>query len=166
MLDTASLQNKIKEWLTTDVLSFSEIKNDYADFQFALSNAFGLGFVIDIAKPKNKSILAFAMQLLNPPQIQQGFSSLNAIEKMKLLEGLKRELLKIGVEYNIADDMKVVTIINHLYVEDITHTLFMESLKLVRNASLIVMSTLSEKFTLGISSMPPHSHSELNSPYG
>lgn len=165
-MDITDLQNKIKGWLSTDVLPFSEIKNNYADFQLVLSNAFGLGFVIDIAKPKNKEILAFAMQLINPPQIQQGFSSLNGVEKMKLSEGLKRDLLKLGVDYNISDDMKVVTIVYHLYVEDMTHTLFMESLKLVRNASLIVISTLSEKFTSGTASMPPHSHSELNSPYG
>lgn len=166
MLDIASLKSKIKEWLMVDSLPFSEIKNDYADFQFVLSNAFGLGFVIDIAKPKNKPILAFAMQLLNPTKIQQGFVLLSDVDKMKLLEGLKRDLLKLGVDYNVSNDMKVVTIINHLYVEDITHTLFMESLKIVRNASLIVISTLSEKFTSGIASMPPHSHSELNSPYG
>lgn len=166
MLDAKDLKNKLKDWLMTDGLPVSEAKNDYADFQFILSNAFGLGFVIDIAKPKNKPILAFAMQLLNPPQIQQGFSSLGDIEKTKLLEGLKRELLKLGVDYNISDDMKVVTIINHLYVEDISHTLFMESLKLVRNASLIVISTLSEQFASGTASIPPHSHSELNSPYG
>lgn len=167
MLDTTALQNRIKDWLMIDGLPFSEAKNDYADFQFVLSNAFGLGFIIDIAKPKNKQILAFAIQLINPPQILQGFSSLDGgVEKMKILEGLKRELLKLGVDYIISDDMKDVTIIYHLYVEDITHTLFMESLKLVRNASLIVISTLSERFATGTASIPPHSHSELSSPYG
>ena len=166
MSEVSDLKTKIKEWLTVDALPFTETKNNYADFQYVLSNAFGVGFVIDIAKPKNKPILAFAMQLKNPPQMEQGFSSLDEVEKMKLLEGLKRELLKLGVDYDISDDMKVVTIIYHQYIEDITHTLFMESLKLVRNASLIVISILSERFTSGIASMPPHSHSELNSPYG
>lgn len=165
-MDIADLKNKIKSWLEADSLPYSEIKNDYSDFQFVLSNAFRLGFVIDIAKPKNKMVLAFAMQLLTPPQVHQEFAALGDVEKMKLLEGLKRELLKIGVDYNISDDLKVVTIIHHLYLEDITHTLFIESLKLVRNASLIVISTLSEKFTSGVASIPAHSHSELNSPYG
>lgn len=166
MLDATELKNKIREWLTTDGLPFSEAKNDYADFQFVLSNAFGLGFVIDIAKPKNKQILAFAMQLISPPQILQVFSSLEHVERMKILEGFKRELLKIGVDYVISDDMKDVTIIYHLYIEDITHTLFMGALKLVRNASLIIISTLSEQFASGTASIPPHSHSELSSPYG
>lgn len=166
MLEVSELKNKIKDWLLVDALPSTEIKNNYSDFQFVLSNAFGLGFVIDIAKPKNKPIIAFAMQLRNPPQIEQGFSSLNAVEKMKLLEGLKRELLKLGVDYDMSDDMKVVTIIDHRYIEDITHTLFIESLKLVRNASLIVISILSEQFTSGVASMPSHSHSALSSPYG
>lgn len=164
--NATDLENKIKDWLMTDTLPFTEAKNEYADFQFVLSNAFGLDFVIDIAKPKNKPILAFAMQLINPSQIFQAFSSLDGVEKMKILEGLKRELLKMGVDYNISDDMKVVTIIYYLYLEDITHTLFIQSLKLVRNASLIVISTLSERFASGIASIPPHSHSELSSPYG
>jgi hypothetical protein len=166
MLNVTELKNKIKDWLRTDVLPFSEAKNDYADFQFVLSNAFGLGFVIDIAKPKNKQILAFAMKLISPPQILQEFSSLDEVEKMKILEGYKRELLKMGVDFVISDDMKDLTIIYHLYIEDITHTLFMGSLKLVRNASLIIISTLSERFASGTSSIPPHSHSELSSPYG
>ncbi len=166
MLDITDLKNKIKEWLTTDGLPFSETKNDYADFQFILSNAFGLGFVIDIAKPKNKQILAFAMRLISPPQILQAFSSLDDVEKMKILEGYKRELLKMGVDFVISDDIKDVTIIYHLYIEDITHTLFMGALKLVRNASLIIISTLSERFATGTASIPPHSHSELSSPYG
>lgn len=166
MSNVTELKNKIKDWLMTDALPITEAKNDYADFQFVLSNAFGLGFVIDIAKPKNKQILAFAMQLISPPQILQAFSLLDDVEKMKILEGFKRELLKMGVDYVISDDMKHVTIIYHLYIEDITHTLFMGSLKLVRNASLIVISTLAERFASGISSIPPHSHSALSSPYG
>ena len=84
LLDVTDLENKIKDWLRTDALPFTEAKNDYADFQFVLSNAFGLGFVIDIAKPKNKQILAFAMRLISPPQILQAFSSLDDVEKMKI----------------------------------------------------------------------------------
>lgn len=166
MSEIEDLKNKVKRWLTSDGLPFTEAKNEYADFQFVLSNAFGVGFIIDIAKPRNKPIFAFAMMLNNPPEIQQGFSSLGDVAQVKVMEGLKRDLLKFGVDYSISEDMKTVTIINYLYLEDMTHTLFMASLKLVRNAALFVISTLSEKFTSGSASIPPHSHSELSSPYG
>lgn len=166
MSEIEELKDKIKKWLVSDNLVFSEAKNNQADFQFVLSNAFGLGFVIDIAKPKDKPMLAIAMRLLNPPQVQQGYSALNVVEKLKVIEGLKRDLLKFGIDYNISDNIGTVTIINYLYTDDMTHTLFMDSLKRVRNSALFVISTLAEKFTSGVPSIPPHSHSDLRSPYG
>lgn len=166
MSEIEKLKNDIKVWLTEDDLKASEGTAKFTDFQLILSNAFGLGLEIDIAKIKTKSIIVFGTRLRNPPTIQQGFIPLAEAEKIKTLEELKRDLIKLGVEYNISDKFSEVTIIKELYMQDITRTSFMESLKLVRNAAIFVISILSEKLATEQTATPPHSHSTLPSPYG
>ncbi|HJT10233.1 MAG TPA: DUF2299 family protein [Candidatus Nitrosotalea sp.] len=166
MSDIQSLKNRIRDWLVEDEIEAVEILNDYSDFQFTLSNAFGLGFTINVAKPKQKSVLQIVTKLSHPPEIQKSMSSLDDEEKLELFESLKVELLKIGVDYEISDNLDSITFVKFVYLNDMTRTLFMESLKMVRNATLLVISLLSRRFTTGYQSTPPHTHLHVSSPYG
>src|SRR5574340_622530 len=116
MFEIEKLKNDIKVWLSEDGLKASEVTVKFTDFQLMLSNAFGLGLEIDIAKLKARPIIVFGTRLRNPPPIQQGFVSLADAEKIKILEELKRDLIKLGVEYNISDKFSEVTIGKEIYM--------------------------------------------------
>lgn len=160
------LKNDIKAWLVEDEVKVYDVPTKFTDFHLLLSNAFGLGLEIDISKLKNKSIIVFGVRLRNPPTIQEGFTLLSEEEKIKALEELKRDLLKLGVEYNISAEFSEVTIVKEIYIQDMTRTSFMESLKVIRNAAIFLISILSEKLAVKQVATPPHSHSDLPSPYG
>jgi len=166
MFESENLKSEIIGWLTEDDVKAAEITIGSSDFQLVLSNAFGLGLEIDIAKPKGKSIIVFGTKLQNPPAVQQGFMSIDDMEKIRTIEALKRDLIKLGVEYSISDNFSTVMIVKELYLQDLTRTVFMESLKLVRNAAIFVISILSEKLATEQTATPPHSHADLTSPYG
>ena len=166
MFESENLKSEIIGWLTEDDVKAAEITIGSSDFQLVLSNAFGLGLEIDIAKPKGKSIIVFGTKLQNPPAVQQGFMSIDDMEKIRTIEALKRDLINLGVEYSISDNFSTVMIVKELYLQDLTRTVFMESLKLVRNAAIFVISILSEKLATEQTATPPHSHADLTSPYG
>lgn len=166
MLNIEELKTKIKSWLEEEGIKISEVTNQSSDFQIVLDNVFGLGLVIETTKPKNKSFLINGIKIHNTPEIQKGFSLLNTLEKFEFLEYLKRELLSQGVDFNLSKKMDDLTIASFVYLEDLTRTLFMNSIKSIRNSATIVISILLEKFSLSESPTPHHSHSHLISPYG
>lgn len=153
-------------WFALDHIETSEVKNTLADFQLVLKNVFGLGFTINIAKPKDNSILQIVMKLASPKVIQNGFASLTMEEKLQHVDELKMELLKLDVDYEISTNLESVMIADIVYLEDMTRTTFMDALRSVRNGALVTISFLSRKFNPGYESTPPHTHLDVSSPYG
>ncbi|SRR5579875_431259 len=166
MTQIEKLKNDINTWLTEDEIGASELAAKYTDFHLRLSNAFGLGLQVDISKLTGKSIIVFGSKLHNSAPIQQAFISLSETEKIKIPEELKRDLIRLGVEYSISGDFSDIIIVKEIYIQDLTRTSFMESLKMVRNACIFVTSIMSERLAIRQIATPPHSHSELPSPYG
>ncbi|HET7336602.1 MAG TPA: DUF2299 family protein [Candidatus Nitrosotalea sp.] len=159
-------KEKIKMWFALDHIETSEVENTLADFQLVLKNVFGLGFTINIAKPKDNSILQIMMKLASPKVIQNGFASLTMEEKLQHVDELKMELLKLDVDYEISANLESVMIADIVYLEDMTRTTFMDALRSVRNGALVTISFLSRKFNPGYESTPPHTHLDVSSPYG
>lgn len=159
-------KEKIKMWFALDHIETSEVENTLADFQLVLKNVFGLGFTINIAKPKDNSILQIVMKLASPKVIQNGFASLTMEEKLQHVDELKMELLKLDVDYEISANLESVMIADIVYLEDMTRTTFMDALRSVRNGALVTISFLSRKFNPGYESTPPHTHLDVSSPYG
>lgn len=166
MFDISSLKNKIHDWLAEDEIESKEISNDYADFQLTLQNAFGLGFTIDVAKPKKKSILQIVTKLVHPGEIQKAMNALDDEEKLELFETLKRELLKLGIDYEISSQLDSITFAKFVCLDDMTRTLFTDSLRNVRNAVLLVISLLAGRLSTVYQSLPLHTHLHVSSPYG
>ena len=166
MLDGLKLKNKISSWLEEEDIKISEVKNSLSEFQLVLENAFGLELVIDIAKPKDKSFIINAMKIKYPIPMRESFSSLSSIQKFKFLEMIKRNLLKLNVDFSISSEMNHLDIVNYVYLEDLTRTAFMNSLKSIRNAATITISLLIEEFSLIRTPTPHHTHSNMISPYG
>lgn len=166
MFDLTKLKNKISTWIKEEDIKISEVKTTLSDFQLVLENAFGLNLVIDIAKPKNKSFLVTAIKIIYPEEMQKSFSLLTDIEKFKFLEKIKRNLLEQNVDFNLSKKMDHIDIVDYVYLEDLTRTNFMKSIKSVRNAATITVSTLIQEFSLIHNPTPHHTHSNLISPYG
>lgn len=166
MFDEMNLKSKISSWLEEEDINISEVVNPQSEFQLILENAFGLGLVIDIAKPKNKSFLINAMKIKYPSQMKESFSLLSPIQKFKFLEMIKRNLLELNVDFTISSEMDHLDIVNYVYLEDLTRTVFMNSLKSIRNAGTITISLLTEEFSLIRTPTPHHTHSNMISPYG
>ena len=166
MSDMGDVKGKVFSWLQEEEIEISEVKNPLSDFQLTLKNAFGMDLVIDIVKPKDKSFIINAIKINYPAQMQKSFSSLTNIEQFKFLEKIKRNLLEQNVDFNISKDMDHLDIVNYVYLEDLTRTIFMKSIKSIRNAATITISTLIQEFSLIHTPTPHHTHSNLISPYG
>lgn len=106
------------------------------------------------------------MDLENTKAVQESFATLTDEEKLQTVEALKMELLKLGVDYEMSTNLDFVTLADMVYLEDMTRTTFMGSLRAVRNAALMTISILSRRFNLGYESTPPHTHLDVSSPYG
>lgn len=146
MSTDADLKLKIRRWLEEEGVIVKEIEHRESDFRFVLNNAFGIGLIIDITKPKGKSFLVNGTEIKNSTEIQQKFSGLTEIEKFEFLELLKRDLLTQGIDFGLANGIEYITITHTLYIEDLSRTLFMDSVKSVRNATTFAISTLIEEF--------------------
>ena len=154
------LRDKIINWLKHESfqVDIKEVQN--TDFQLLITDAYGLGFKIDIVKLKGKDIIGIAMGLLQPEEVKTRFMTLDEKEKARFIGGLHRELLKMNVDHNIKHDLSHIRIIEKVYTEDITRTSFMSSLQKVRDSALFTISTMTQKF----SPEAPHSTSTPNNP--
>ena len=166
MFDAIKLKNTILSWIEEEDIKTLEVINPSSDFQLVLENAFGLGLAIDIAKPKNKSFIINAIKIKYPTEMQKSFLLLTEIEKFKFLEMIKRTLLVQDVDFTLSANMDYLDIVKYVYLEDLTRTIFMKSIKSIRNAATITISTLIEEFSLIATPTPHHTHSNLISPYG
>jgi len=166
MYEGIHFKDKICSWLVEEDIKISEVTNPLSDFQLTLKNAFGLNLVIDIAKPKEKSFIIIAIKIKYPQEMQTFFSSLTNIEKFEFLEKAKRILLEQNVDFTMSENLDYLDIVNYVYLEDFSRTIFMNSIKSIRNASIITISTLIEEFSLVNNPTPHHTHSNLISPYG
>ena len=168
MAENQNMQDKVNNWLLDEGLTVSKKDDNTADFHLVVSNAYGLGFFIDIVKPKNKLFLVIAMGIPIPPEIKQPYVSLDQKEKTRFIGGLQRELLKFGVEHRIQPDKLQpdgIVITDSVYDEDMTRTLFMTSVRKVKYASLFVVWSLSQKFLPEADSSPSNTPSPSNVPY-
>lgn len=144
-----SVENKIMTWLFDEELAVTKKDDDKSEFHIVISNAYGLGFFIDIVKPKNKPVLLIAMTIGNTPEFIQSFLTIKEKERIRIIGGIQRELLKFGVEHNVqpnASRPERISITDILYPEDITRTSFMGSIRRVKLASLYTIWSLNQKF--------------------
>ena len=149
MTSDNSIENKITGWLFDEELAVTKKDDDKSEFHIVVSNAYGLGFFIDIMKPKNKPFLVIAMTIGNSPQFMQSFLSIKEKEGIRIIGGIQRELLKFGVEHTVqpsASQPERISITDILYLEDVTRTSFMGSIRRVKLASLYTIWSLHQKF--------------------
>ena len=165
------LKDRIRSWLEEEGFSVSEKNEDIADFHLVISNLYNQGTYADIVKMKNKSLIIIGSALQNPPEFLQLFASISEQERSNFVGSIQRELLKFRVDHELHPNRIIpekMIIRDSVYEEDLSRTNFMECLKRVKFASLFLLWSISNKFSIEATKSLPQYHSTTNSqpPYG
>ena len=167
MSENEILKDKLVNWLQDEGFQVSlRASQPNADFSLRIDNAFGIGYIVNVFKHTGKSILTTVITLLQPPEVQELFASIDEKERLRFIEGLKRELLKIGADFNIPYDIGRIAILRVLYVEDLTRTSFIDGIRKVRDGAIFIVSSLSQKIPSGTTPTQPSPSQSNSTPYG
>lgn len=161
MSNEDSIQNSINNWLLDEGLTVSKQTDESADFHFLVPNAYNLGFIINVLKPKNRTLVVIGMGTKIPPQMKNKLGELKESERLRFTNGVQRELLKFNVEHRLKPNsatLDIIEISDVVYVDDITRTLFMTTLKRVKNAMLFFMWSFGTKFDVSTPSKSPSAY--------
>ncbi len=158
-MSTDSLEKKITDWLFEEGLTVSKVQDDKTEFHLGLPNIYGLKISIDIARPKNSPVVIFGFGIKIADQHKLAFSNLPEKEKADFIFKLQENLLHFGVDFGFLPTVQtheVIQVTCPCYIEDLTRTSFLSTLKLARNTSLYIGWYYQNKFTgeVGPSSTP------------
>ena len=161
MSDNNSTETNLRNWLLGMGFSISQVQQQdpNVEFNLGIANAFGTGIAINVVKLRNQPMIMTGLGIGIDPIHKQAFSELGNREKSDYLFEIQKNLLFLGVDFNFvpnATDPQQIQINHSIYVEDITRTSLMASLKTVRNAGLYLIWSYRNKFTteMGSSSSP------------
>ena len=96
-----------------------------------------------------------------PPQIKDKLLALKENERHRFINGVQRELLKFNVEHRLKPDsakLDIIEISDVVYVDDITKTIFMGTLKRVKNAMLFFAWSFGARFDVSTPSKSPSAY--------
>lgn len=144
------IQGKIRSWLTEEGLVVSKIQNDKVDFQLNVADPSLIQqFMVHIVKTKGRGDMGVYVLLQNPPAVRELLKSMDEREKVRTLEGWKREILKMGLHYAVIPGYAKpdeISILDQVYIEDMNRTILRKSITMVTNAALLIMSLMAQKF--------------------
>lgn len=161
MSNSDSIETNIRNWLLGMGFSISQVQQQdpNVEFNLGIANAFETGIAINVVKVRNQPMIMTGVGIGIDPIHQQAFSALENREKSDYIFEIQKNLLFFGVDFNFLPNVtnpQQIAISHSIYVEDITRTSLMESLKTVRNAGLYLIWSYRNKFTteMGSSSSP------------
>ena len=149
MEDIKTIRDKINDWLLDEGLTVSQREDEQADFHLVIPDV-SQGITADIIKPKNKYFLIIGIGIGIPPEVARPYASLKDDEKQKFMLDVQKDLLIFQVDHRIEpnrNEPKLIAINDLIYIEDITRTSFMTSLKRVKFATLYLIWSINEKFS-------------------
>jgi len=140
------LGTKIKKWIEHDGLNVELLLRKGYEFQLPITNAYGLGLEFLISQREAKDVIIIASTINQPKEVTDIFKKLSKTEKVSILQSMHRELLKIIQDHHIGNDLKSISLIERIYIENLTRQKFMESLLRLRNMDLYLISVLRHHF--------------------
>ncbi len=153
-------------------ISVSEKDEDVSDFHLVISNFYGPNTFADIVKVKNKGMIIIGSALQNPPEFLRLFGTISEQERSNFFGQIQIELLKFKVEHELHPNRLMpekMIVRDTVYEEDLSRTIFMECLKKVKFASLFLLWSIGNKFSIETNkSFLQHHSTTTNSqpPYG
>lgn len=140
------LGTKIKKWLEHEGLNVELLLSKGFEFQLLITNAYGLGLEFAVSQPEGKEVIGISSTINQPKEVTDIFKKLSKTEKNSILQPMHRELLKIVQDHHIDGNLKSISLIERIYVENLTRQKFMESLLRLRNMDLYLVSVLQHHF--------------------
>lgn len=149
MAEHGALEKRIVTWLQSDGFKIQKqpLTNEI-DFNLTIIDAFGLGINIGIVKLKRLDRIRITTNMIQDDDMQNTFKKINqtVLDQQKIIQGLHRELLKFGVDHTIKSDLSEILFFKDNYIDNMTRTKLMDTMKEVRNVVLYVRSVFFEKF--------------------
>lgn len=158
--------NEIGKWLSAEKLTFSLIEDPNTDFTLGIPKMFNTIFPLTIVKFKETDMLWFQLGIAYDQKTQQAFSELKPRDQFTFKEGLQRELMKMGIEYDFSKFPSLLLIMTQVYIEDMSRTTFMGSIRRVKDGAFFINSTVSQKLGSEGVNISPSFQRPKTSPYG
>ncbi|MDE1763833.1 MAG: DUF2299 family protein [Thaumarchaeota archaeon] len=171
-MSSGQLKETIKRWLENEDYVISERDEPVSDFHLVISNLHGKGTFADIVKLKNKDFVILGSALQNPPEFLRMLSTVAEKERSDFFNQIQRELLKFMVDHEFHPNKLMperMVVRDTVYEEDMTRTVFMEHIKRVKFASLFLLWSIGNRFSIDpaqLSAPHPSSTSNSRTPYG
>jgi len=154
-INNETLQSRFNNWLMEEGLLVSKRDDPAADFHLIATQP-NLSMNIDIIKLKNKPFIAIITGNLIPPEIKKSYSTIKEDERVRFTVGIQSELLKFGVEQRLDPNLiepNLLELSDIVYIDDMTRTSFMNSVRRIKHAMLFFMWSFGQKFMPGKSAL-------------
>jgi len=144
---------RIKKWLEYEgyTIQLSSPNN----FEFVIEvNDPNSGVKFAISQPSGAGIIGVTTRLNQPKEVVEIFKEVKKELRVNLLQSMHRELLKMVQDHNIDGNLKTISLVERVYVENLTRQKLIESVIKLRNTSLYLVSVLRGQFA-GLQTLQP-----------
>jgi len=136
----------IKKWLDEEYARVELGSNDQFEFGIILPDAIGKDMGLSLGQPRGKNIITITCHMIMPKEITGVVAELKLEQKVKLVQALHRELLKIVQDHTVNKDLEFITFGERVYIDNLKRQSLMDSILKVRNVALYLLSSLRKEF--------------------
>jgi len=152
-LASKQLGTRIKKWLEEDGFQVLLSTPKGLEFQITVSDAYGIGMAFVVLKLEKKNAVVLNTNMAFP-DVTKIVKKLDNDTKNKLSQSIHRSLLTMVQDHHIKPNLESISLIERVYVENITRQKFYESLIKIRNTVLYLLSVLRGHFAQSKTSQP------------
>lgn len=145
-------ETNIRNWLNGMGFTITTIPqtDPNLEFNLAIANAFGTGLGINVAKPRNQQVVVTGLAINIDPPHRQGFARLTDRQKSDFIFEIQKNLLLLDMDFIFVPsvmDPQQIQVNRPQFIEDLTRTSLIDSLRATRNAGLYIIWAVNNKFT-------------------
>ncbi len=150
----------IKKWLDEEYARVELGSNEQFEFGIILPDVVGKDMGLSLGQPRGKNIITITCHMIMPKEVTEIVAELKPEQKIKLVQALHRELLKIVQDHIVNKDLKSITFSERVYIDNLKRQRLMDSILKVRNVAFYLISSLRKEFG-GFETPPPSTPDNL-----
>ena len=136
---------RIKKWLEHE--GFTVQLTTPKDFEFVIDvDDPNSGVRFAVSQPRGTESIGITTRLVQPKEVVDIFKQVDKELRIELLQSMHRELLKMIQDHNIDGGLKSISLIEKVFVENLTRQKLIECIIRLRNSSLYLLSVLRHQF--------------------
>ncbi len=145
MASKKQVGTRIKKWLEHE--GFTVQLTTPKDFEFVIGvDDPSSHMKYAISQPNGMEAIGITTRLVQPKEVVGIFKQVDKELRIDLLQSMHRELLKMVQDHNIDGGLKSISLIEKIFVENLTRQKLIESIIRLRNTSLYLLSVLRHQF--------------------